>query len=182
MATRRNQDKLLASVRSRTPTFVFAKQHVELPMTIVFNRPMLANGFRKIFSGEILTQNVVTYLFGHFIALLTDADHPADGCHRGPFSEHRFTSWNGGHVVVTLLLAVSLLFAGVKMFASSFRPVAVLPMVIKKRFDGSLQLGLIAFDSDRKLALLVDDFRSDRSLTTHRVDRNRRTFNVDLVQ
>ena len=67
-------------------------------------------------------------------------------------------------------------------FASSSGPVALFPVVVEKRFRGGQQRRLIAFDANDKLAFLVDNLGSNRFLTTHRINGNGRSFNVDLVQ
>jgi len=101
-------------------------------MAVIFNGPVLSYGLCKLVSVEILAENGVTHIFRDFIALLTHADHHADRRYTRPVFEDGFSFGNGGNIVITILLAVARLFVRVEPFAASFRPVAVVPVVVEK--------------------------------------------------
>lgn len=52
----------------------------------------------------------------------------------------------------------------------------------KERLDRCCKLRLVVFDGDHPVALASEDPLIDRALAAHRVDRNERTGEVDLVQ
>ena len=101
-------------------------------MTVVFDRPVLANGFGKLFAFQILAENILTNFFSHLVAPTMHADHHPDGLNARPVFEHHFALWNLSHIVVTFDLTVTALFHCLKSMTAAFEPVAVFPVVIGK--------------------------------------------------
>ena len=147
-------------------TGVFVKQDVQLPVAVVFNRPVLPYGSCEVFACQVLAENIITHFFGHFVAFLSDTDDHTDGLDARPVAKDFLATWDRCHVVITIDLTAACQFAGVMAMATAFRPVSVYPMVFEERFDRIIKCRLIAFDGDHESPFLRRDLSGDLLLTT----------------
>ena len=160
---------------------IFLERHVELPMQLVLDAPVTANGLGEAAGGQLFTEDVVPHFDGLLPVASGLVERHADRGELGPARaigqvQGRFT--DAGHA--SLLAAVS---PFVSLVTTALDPSeAIRDRAQEEGFDPLVQRGLIALHGQDVVGLRGHDVASDVGLTTHRVDRHQTAGKLEHLQ
>ena len=162
-------------------TVVLAKGHVQDPVHR-FDAPVPANCLREAFAAQIARADVITH-FACFLAvcLLRPAHCIADRLHVRPILSGCKVARRLGEIISSFVnAAVGIVTRFVDAILEVFE--VTFDLLVKERFDGGFEFGLIVFDSNDAVAFPDNDLFDDFFLTAHGVDGDDGIGQADLFE